>query len=107
MKKLLFLGAVVGFIFLLSPADNAQSAVGNQVAICHFTGHTGGPLNDFVTTGSGSGCVNSGGNVIIVGQKACEKGHGAGTLTNPPFAFRDCGADNIGLLDPDLLRGNP
>ena len=93
MKKILILAAVVGFAVALVPADNAQAAVGTKVAICHFDDHVG----DFVTTGKGNGCERQGGNVILVSQKACERGHNAGG---------DCGADNIYLLDPDVLRGN-
>jgi len=106
MKKLLFLVAAVGFILVLAPADNAQASAGDQVAICHFPGHVGGTFNDFVTTSVGIFCVNDGGNVIIVGQQACEKGHKAGVIDGP-IEGRNCSLDNIGRLDPDNLRGNP
>ena len=100
MKKLLFLAAVVGFTFVLVPADNAQAAGGNKVGICHYTGHTGGTFGDFVTTGSGLFCVNDGGNIIIVGRKACARHTAAATIGGT------CADDNIGLLDPALVRGN-
>ena len=74
MKKLLVLMFALALVVVLQPAQDAQAAMdGNQVAICHFTGHDG----DFVITGKGFGCLNNGGNPIVVGIKACENGHGA------------------------------
>ena len=102
MKKLFFLAAAVGLFTALS-VDGTQTAAAdeltanNQVAICHFEDHRG----DFVTSG---GCVRLGGNVIIVGRKACEKGHKARKLRRGG----DCAtADNVGLLLPGNLLGNP
>lgn len=74
MKKLLAFVFALVLVVVLQPAQNVQAAEdGNQVAVCHFTGHDG----DFVITGRGQGCLNQGGNPIVVGIKACENGHGA------------------------------
>jgi len=74
MKKLLAFAAALALVAVLQPVQDVQAAVdGNQVAICHFTGHDG----DFVITGKGLGCLNQGGNPIVVGIKACENGHAA------------------------------
>ena len=59
---------------------------GNQVAICHFSGHDG----DSVITGFGFGCLDNGGDVIIVARRACEKGHAA---------RGNCERDNLGPVE--------
>ena len=88
MKKLLVLVFGLALVLVLQPAQDVEAAVdGNQVAICHFSGHGG----DFVITGRGYGCLNSGGNVIVVGIKACEKGHDA----NNPDRGGLCTDDNL------------
>ena len=86
--KITVLGLLLVSLGFLSVAN--VPAAGNKVAICHFAGHDG----DFVTNGSGQGCLDLGGNVMIVGRAACEKGHKASASS-----AGDCAtADNIDLL---------
>jgi hypothetical protein len=73
MKKLLVLLFALVLVVVLQPAQDAQATEdGSVVAICHFPGHD----VDKLITGRGLGCLNNGGNPIVVGIKACEKGHG-------------------------------
>ena len=88
MKKLLFVSAAVGLLFAVASVDGpreaaADTAVGNQVTICHFNGHAG----DFVTFNRTNTivCNNEGGNAIRTGVKACKKGHRANEAR-----FRTC-----------------
>ena len=93
MKKLLFLTAALTLAFMLQPADNVQAAEdAGQVAICHYHGHEG-LFTDFVITGFGGACFRTGGDVLIVGQGACERGHDT---------RGDCGLDIV-----DQVRNGP
>ena len=83
----------------LSPSFAAGG--GPKVAICHFPGHAG--LGDWVISAQGFGCVETpGGNIILVTQKACKKGHDA--LEALGFF---CTTDNIPNIDPELIKGHP
>ena len=93
MKKLFLLAAAVMLAVAVQPAQDVQAAVdGDQVAICHFNGHDG----DFVITGRGLGCLNQGGNPIVVGIKACERGHAASG---------NCARDNVAGCE--FCKANP
>ena len=100
MKQFKVFALLIAALFIVTAftfvgTDSAVEEGGDQVAICHLEGHVG----DFVIGGGGRGCVNGlGGNVIIVGQKACEKGH---------KARGDCTRDNVGGVFPGCLQGNP
>ena len=78
---------------------------GSHVVICHFPGH----VNDYVTTGAARWCVDHmGGNVIIVTKEACERGHEASPKYSGTGKLFDCSSsENIGNVDPDVLRGGP
>lgn len=68
---------VITGLFASPPADVATTVAASEVTICHLPGHDG----DFVTFNwfgnNNAACDAAGGEAMIVGQKACERGHRA------------------------------
>lgn len=96
MRKLVYVVvavalAVAAALTITDAPAQADAVDGNTVAICHFPGHTApadvdpplppGIDGDFVldNPANPTGCLNRGGNPIVVGIKACLKGHRAAT----------------------------
>jgi len=92
---------VIALFAILAFATDDNAVVvddGGQVAICHYTGHVASNgLGDFVILVTGSFCAADGGNIIIVGQATCVKGHRANIRLGTP-----CTRDNV-----DAVRNGP
>jgi hypothetical protein len=74
--------AAGAFLLILAAAPEAKADESDKVTICHFSGHAGALIPDFVTrstrdSGSNLLCAFFGGEPIEVSANACENGHAA------------------------------
>lgn len=81
MKHVLHIAAValIGITIMAFQPSPEPATGGDKVTVCHFDDHNGDFVtNNWITNANGTPeCTNSGGNAIVIGAKACEKGHKA------------------------------